>query len=483
MYQKIQFIGRKFIALLLVAVLLSGSTPIAYGTYAPDYTNEAIRLNRLGLFLGTSNGFDLDKPIDRLQGAAMFIRLVGEEEEALERVSPIPFQDVQAQWAMPYVSRMYTQGYSNGISLNSYGTGNMTGDQFAAYILRALGYSEADGDFIWNEALLKLLELNIISQRDYAIISQGPFYRDYAVKLASDALDARQKDSEKTLYEKLYDEESLVAFSNLIPAAVDYGTKIRNYEDMESVFQRMRANLQYSATLNTEGLTLDEIKEWLNIITNTSSADVWGWNLVSTYSVDKNSPIRVTLRWLYSDGYEVAYSYLYPDSGKLFTDNQEEIQSIVNAFLEENISNDMTEREKIKAVHDYLVKTIRYDTALNVNLSITSETASDSYKVYGALVKNVAVCDGYAKSFNMFMDILGIPSDRVVGTSLQNGKSVSHAWNRVYVDGEYYFIDVTWDDPVPDRGSKVLYEYYLVSEDFIERDHVWDPAQFDVKYY
>ena len=483
MEQKKKHLLNKIFSIILIGVLLLTSTPFIYGAYSPVYDTDAVRLNRLGLFLGTNNGFELDKPCNRLQGAVMFIRLVGEEKIAISEPKASPFEDVTQAWAMPYIGQMYVQGYSNGTSSTTYGIGAMSADQFSAYILRALGYSEAKGDFVWSTSLSTLLELDIISTRDFNIIKEGSFLRDYAVKLASSALDATLKNSDTTLYQVLLEKDAINLNSKVRPLPVSTDTLVTSYEDMTGVFQRMHANLQYSATLDTSGLSLVVIKDWLNKITNTSSSDVWGWNIVSTYSTDKNYPSKVSIKWLYTDGYEVAYSYLYPASSLGLSAKNLEIRKVVDAFLKREITQGMSDRDKIKAVHDYLIKTAKYDTALVQNTKLSADNTSDSYMAYGVLVKNLGVCDGYAKAFNMFMDIFGIPSERVVGTSYYNNKVVSHAWNRVFVDDQYLNIDVTWDDPVPDRGDSIRYDYFLINDKKLAKDHNWDTSQFNPNYY
>lgn len=483
MHKNKKFLLNKLFSLILIAVLIMNSVPFVYGSYSPVYNNEAVRLNRLGLFLGTGNGFELEKTCNRLQGAVMFIRLVGEEKTALEESPPFPFEDISQEWAKPYVGQMYANGYAKGTSETTFGTGAMGANEFSTYILRALGYSEAEGDFLWSSALFSLLDLGIISSRDFNIISKGYFYRDYAAKLASSALDAKLKNEDSTLLESLNKKGVITNYSNLKPPVVSAGTSVRSYEDMQSVFQRMHANLQYSATLDTDGLYLSDIKKWLNMISDTSSSDVWGWKIVSTYTTDNNSPSKVVITWLYSDGYEVAYSYLYPDSSPPLSYKNQEIRDVVDQFMANEISYNMTKKEKIKAVHDYLVRTTKYDTSLAGNTPANSNSTSDSYKAYGVIVKHLGVCDGYAKAFNMFMDILGIPSERVVGFSYFNNTSVNHAWNRVYLDYEYLNLDVTWDDPVPDRGNKISYDYYLITDERLRSDHTWNDSQFDVKYY
>ena len=73
---------RRGTAFLLTLALLAGSFSPAFAANETIYDTDAVRLNRMGLFLGTGNGFDLEGTINRLQVAALFNRLMGEEPEA-----------------------------------------------------------------------------------------------------------------------------------------------------------------------------------------------------------------------------------------------------------------------------------------------------------------------------------------------------------------------------------------------------------------
>ncbi|RZT02684.1 transglutaminase domain-containing protein [Cuneatibacter caecimuris] len=116
--------------------------------------------------------------------------------------------------------------------------------------------------------------------------------------------------------------------------------------------------------------------------------------------------------------------------------------------------------EQEKAVHDELIRRIKYDS--RENLPDVSHTA------YGALVLGTGVCDAYAYAFAMCMDSLGITNRIVTGTA-QNGESAQpHAWNMVQLDGEWYHVDVTWDDT---EGEWVSYEYFNITTEAISRTH------------
>lgn len=96
--------------------------------------------------------------------------------------------------------------------------------------------------------------------------------------------------------------------------------------------------------------------------------------------------------------------------------------------------------EKVRQVHNWLINNVEYDK----NLS-----ADEPYSIVGALMEGEAVCEGYARSFKYIMDEIGIPCILVSGTGTNsNGETESHAWNYVELDGKWYGVDVTWDDPI-----------------------------------
>jgi hypothetical protein len=128
-----------------------------------------------------------------------------------------------------------------------------------------------------------------------------------------------------------------------------------------------------------------------------------------------------------------------------------------------------TDREKVKAVHDWLVKNVKYD----YDNYLSGTIPYSSYRIEGAMLEGKAVCQGYAEAFELFMNVLGIPCELISGTGNNgSGTWVNHAWNKVYLDGRWYYIDTTWDDPVPDSGNSVYwYKYYLVTDPTFGGDH------------
>jgi transglutaminase/protease-like cytokinesis protein 3 len=141
--------------------------------------------------------------------------------------------------------------------------------------------------------------------------------------------------------------------------------------------------------------------------------------------------------------------------------------NIINSQIRENLSD----YEKQLIVHDYIVKNCVYDS-VNYNNNTIPDT---SRTPYGALVLGVAVCQGYSSAFKLLMDMLGIECDIITGFA--NGDS--HAWNRVKIDGDYYLVDVTWDDPTlkENVNREVYYDFFNLTDEAMNASHTASEPQ------
>lgn len=121
------------------------------------------------------------------------------------------------------------------------------------------------------------------------------------------------------------------------------------------------------------------------------------------------------------------------------------VASIIKSL---KLSSD-SDYSKIKKIHDYVINKYSYDT--------THQKSS----AYDLLINKTSVCEGYAlTAYRMFVDI-GLECRIISG--LGNGEA--HAWNIVKVDGAWYNIDLTWDDPLTNNGEPILrYNYFLKNE-------------------
>ena len=168
-----------------------------------------------------------------------------------------------------------------------------------------------------------------------------------------------------------------------------------------------------------------------------------------------------TVRNNFHDGnYLVLYSkYSADEIGSMFDQINNEIVPILSS-----IPDGASELIRETIIHDALVDGITYD----FDAAEADDSSHDAFNVYGALVRKKAVCTGYAGAMKMLLNLVGIESRTVVGMSKNSG----HMWNQVRIDGDWYNLDVTWDDSSTE--SDILYSrysYFNLTDERLARNH------------
>lgn len=111
------------------------------------------------------------------------------------------------------------------------------------------------------------------------------------------------------------------------------------------------------------------------------------------------------------------------------------------------ISGD-TDYEKLKSIYEYVAETATYNADSGYNASTAGSVLSEPH---------YAVCEGYAHAVKLLCDREGIPCVTVGGNYVASSNT-GHAWNEVYLDGNWYGADVTWDDL--DNENILTYKYF-----------------------
>ena len=136
---------------------------------------------------------------------------------------------------------------------------------------------------------------------------------------------------------------------------------------------------------------------------------------------------------------------------KTYTDLEiVEINEKIKQIVDDKLKNKSDKREIIKIVHDYIINSTKYDkdrTDHNI-ITYASNTA------YGVLFEGYGICSGYADAMALFLNYYNIPNYKVA--------SENHVWNAVYLDGKWYHLDLTWDDPILSSGEEVLDDTYFL---------------------
>lgn len=117
-------------------------------------------------------------------------------------------------------------------------------------------------------------------------------------------------------------------------------------------------------------------------------------------------------------------------------------------------------------VNDYLVDNCVYDK----EAAESEELEGHENDAYGALVEKKAVCEGYSRAFQLLCNRLGVDCISISGS----GDGESHAWNNVRLDGEWYEVDVTWNDTDGDTEFPI-YDYFNLPFDEFSESHSTSP--------
>ena len=482
---------RKRITMLLLAVMLAFSSTQAAFADSVNGSKAAGILNALGLFSGVGTDpygqpiFDLDREPTRQEAMVMLIRLLGLEQTALSQEWEHPFDDV-APWADRYIGYAYNIGLTKGISQNKFGANDRaTSDQYIVFLLRALEYSEEAGDFNYADAKNEALGIGL-SGDGYDLFADD-FTRGDVALLSYYALLLNPKEKQESLANILLwddvfstkqlddtlDGKLMIAadMPDLINNRADnkYVT-VYNLDDLRDLILLSMRNDQQGIRINIPGFTDEEIAavyndiikdyHWKAILFPVASV---GDDFIYAYI---NISDYLMLEYYYENPGRYQKNYQFYRTDSVDSDPKSDFYiplktwvSKVDGIVKKNTTDSMSQKEKVKALHDYLVLHTVYDKQYEENENIMSHFAQQ------VIFNGYGVCDGYSEAFKILMNAAGIECKVIYG----NSPDGLHAWNQVKIDDVWYNIDVTWDDP--DSGNRIMYNYFCKSDSVFKNDH------------
>lgn len=133
-----------------------------------------------------------------------------------------------------------------------------------------------------------------------------------------------------------------------------------------------------------------------------------------------------------------------------------EAELIQIALIEAGVHDGMSPWEKALAINNYLCGWVTYDYTYTYR------------STFDTLAYGTAVCQGYANAFKKMMEAAGVSTDYISGQGWNGREWGSHGWNRVLIDGTYYYVDVTWNDSLG-RNDYFMLNYEQISYDHYEQ--------------
>lgn len=139
--------------------------------------------------------------------------------------------------------------------------------------------------------------------------------------------------------------------------------------------------------------------------------------------------------------------------------DSETVVKVAKQWVAEVITEDMTDAEKLKALHDKIINETTYDKS----------EGDEAHSPAGVAIDKKAVCDGYSRMLSIMATLVEIPIVQVTSSSM------NHAFNLVYIDGEWLLVDATYDDPLT-NGKEVLRHDYFLIKPTASKKHIYDKS-------
>jgi len=218
--------------------------------------------------------------------------------------------------------------------------------------------------------------------------------------------------------------------------------KAEEYQDLLNIFYTILnsgvGNYTFECSSKYKSCT-DDVKKISNDkdILSTINNYVHPFNSYQSISINISSYGNVT----------VNVNFIYNDS------QIEYINSYLKEFIKNNVTDDMSTKDKIKIFHDYIINNTVYDSE-TIEDDGTINTKNMSHTAYGLLKNHKAICGGYTDIMAIYLHMLNINNYRI--------STDEHVWNLVYIDDKWLHLDLTFNDPIASDGKQYLLEDYFL---------------------
>ena len=207
---------------------------------------------------------------------------------------------------------------------------------------------------------------------------------------------------------------------------------IENYQEMLNIFYTFlnSGDNSYSFYCDYDNC-IDDVKKLIDdkdAISNINNF-VHPFNSFNSINIDISNSGKITIKT----------KKAYTDEEIIF------VKAYIDTFIINNKIDNMSNYDKIKSFHDHIVNITKYD----------SDHANESYTAYDLLTTGKSICGGYSDIMSIYLNRIGLQNYKI--------NSENHIWNLVNLDGSWYHLDATWDDPVDENNQYLLHNFFLIS--------------------
>ena len=450
---------RKLLAFLLAAaVLISSFAALAAADtaftdiedhWAKDSINWAANE---GLVNGVGGGrYDPNTPISRAMMAVVLWRLEGSPSSSVST----PFTDLSADWYKTAVVWAFEKGIVNGNSPTTFAPDLfLTREQAATFFFRYASYKNftvyrrADLSAFPDSSSVSSWAADALSWANAEGLVNGTNKGNGVTLSPQDVSDRAQLAVLLQRFSSFIDRQPVRHAAISAANRYYYQTLTRTQQKAYLAIDQAVKNLDYIVSFD-QTLTPDDVNE---IFAAYFADQPEKWYLGNIYGYELYVG-HATLYLTYGDGVtdtydEVNGDVLAPDTAliqsirakdALLLQKVEQIVSSIPVYL--------APVEKQKMIHDYLICNSRYSYwVLPDDLTEFTLTTAvvDEWTACGVLLNESGVCESYAEAFQLLCYQVGIQCTSVTGW----GNGVAHKWNAVYLEGDWYLCDATFDDPL-----------------------------------
>ncbi len=476
--------GKKLLVCLLAAVLLLVQVGLAFAAsdggidwntliwnsdnqkenYAADRAskiqNAANTLYNLGLIQGSGTNADgtpnlnLGATFTRGEGAAILTNIMGGNQAALREEYPNPYTD-DLGWAKPFILYATANDLVSGTGSGEFNsTAAMDIRQFLVMVLRMTGYWEK-ANCTWEQSPAYAISCGVDVPKDWKSAS---YTRGDAILACYSALDLLVGEEDNlTTFRYTLEKKGVIPSDRILDTGFTWGPSyptvreitVTDPAQMEKAVNPMIRSHVQPFEFHLTGTDV-------NAVWNALSDPVYAYRGVGNVYIPGNqSEVLIDITYI---GHEQVIAYLEGRTNEMETGARELMEAALKLHPT-LVDPSMSDYEQVKIFHDYIVNNTHYD--LNA-------------PGYGTLVTGTGLCEDYAMTFELLCWLSGIDCRYVTGYA----EGANHAWNKVLVDGTWYNIDLTFDDPVTNFGDVCFYDYFLKSDATFRAGHSWEECAF-----